>query len=412
MSDQILPLSALLPDPQNANSGTERGREVLRKSLEKFGAGRSVLLDGKNRLIAGNKATQQAIAAGLEEALVIETDGSRLVAVKRSDLYLDDPKTRELAFFDNRSSELDLAWSVEAIDAALQAEIDLSALWTGDELEELLRGLEPGGLVEGVDPDAAIENAPARAKPGEIWKLGNHRVGCVDSTDPEAVARLLEGKQPMLMATDPPFGVNLDPEWRDGAGHNEMARAQASYPTPDGRADWREAYALSGATVAYVWHADRFSSVIVEGLVEAGYDIKQQIIWVKTVHTMSRTSYHFKHEPCWYAVKKGKTIPWHGSMDQTTVWEAAPPRHIMSGSTEQRFDHPCQKPVELYRKPILNHTRPGDLVYDAFLGSGTALAAAEETGRVCYGCELAPQYVDIILARWESLTGKMAQRIS
>jgi DNA modification methylase len=123
---------------------------------------------------------------------------------------------------------------------------------------------------------------------------------------------------------------------------------------------------------------------------------------------MSRSAYHWKHEPCWYAVRKGKTANWQGSKDQTTVWQAASPKMIMGGSDEEKFDHPTQKPVELMRRPILNHTRRGEFVYEPFLGSGTTLAAAELTERICCGMELDPKYIDVAILRWQSLTGKPA----
>jgi DNA modification methylase len=129
---------------------------------------------------------------------------------------------------------------------------------------------------------------------------------------------------------------------------------------------------------------------------------------VKTVAALSRQSYHWKHEPCAYAVRNGKTTGWIGSRDQTTVWEAASPKAIMGGSDEEKLNHPTQKPVELMRRPILNHVKRGDLVYDPFLGSGTTLAAAELTTRVCYGMELDPKFVDVIIKRWELLGGKEA----
>jgi DNA modification methylase len=122
---------------------------------------------------------------------------------------------------------------------------------------------------------------------------------------------------------------------------------------------------------------------------------------------LTRTHYWFQHEPCWYVRKKN--APWYGKAgENSTIWTAASPKFIMGGSDEAKFDHPTQKPVELMRRPILNHTRPGELLYDPFLGSGTTLAAAEATQRVCYGMELDPKYVDVVVQRWQRLRGKKA----
>ena len=139
-----------------------------------------------------------------------------------------------------------------------------------------------------------------------------------------------------------------------------------------------------------------------------GFEVRQQLIWSKTAAAMSRSAYHWQHEPCWYAVRKGKTANWLGSKDQTTVWVAASPKMIMGGSDEEKFDHPTQKPVELMRRPVLNHTRRGGLVYEPFLGSGTTLAAAELTDRVLLALELDSRYVEVAIQRWQSLTGKQA----
>jgi len=160
--------------------------------------------------------------------------------------------------------------------------------------------------------------------------------------------------------------------------------------------------------VAYVWHATSHLVEVAVGLDRIGFQVRQQIIWNKTAAAMSRQAYHWKHEPCWYAVRRGKTAHWLGSRDQSTIWDAASPKMIMGGSTEEKLDHPTQKPVELMRRPIMNHTRRGDVVWEPFLGSGTTLAAAESIGRICCGIEIEPRFVDQVVMRWEKLSGKQA----
>ena len=137
------------------------------------------------------------------------------------------------------------------------------------------------------------------------------------------------------------------------------------------------------------------------------YPHHQQIIWDKGRTVLTRTHYWFQHEPCWYVRKKN--APWYGKAgENSTIWVSPSPKFIMGGSAEEKFDHPTQKPVALMRRPILNHTKPGELVYEPFLGSGTTLAAAEVTQRVCYGLELDPKYADVAVERWQGLTGKKA----
>jgi DNA modification methylase len=156
-----------------------------------------------------------------------------------------------------------------------------------------------------------------------------------------------------------------------------------------------------------VWHASSFTREVLNGLERIGFLYPQQIIWNKGRTVLTRTHYWYQHEPCWYVRKKN--APWFGKPgENSTIWDAQSPKFIMGGSDEEKFDHPTQKPVALMRKPILNHTEPGGLVYDPFLGSGTTLAAAEPSQRVCFGLELDPKFVDVIVMRWQNLTGKQA----
>jgi len=264
-----------------------------------------------------------------------------------------------------------------------------------------------------------VPQSPA-SRLGDLWLLGPHRVLCGDATSPEAVVQLLGERKPRLMVTDPPYGIELDSEWRDRAGINTCGRAEPSYMkkrteghtettiSGDTRADWSEAFELvPSLEVAYVWHASQFASEVLAGLLRIGFLHHQQIIWNKGRSVLTRTHYWFGHEPCAYVRKKN--APWYGKPgENSTVWNSPSPKFIMGGSAEEKFDHPTQKPIELMRKPILNHLRRGELVYDPFLGSGTTLAAAELTERVCYGMELDPKYIDVIVQRWQSLTNKIA----
>ncbi len=172
--------------------------------------------------------------------------------------------------------------------------------------------------------------------------------------------------------------------------------------------DWSDAFALvSSLEVAYVWHASKFTREVLDGLLCIGFQHHQQIIWNKGRAVLTRTLYWFAHEPCWFVRKKN--APWFGKAgENSTIWDSPSPKFIMGGSDEQKFDHPTQKPVALMRRPILNHTQRGELVYEPFLGSGTTLAAAELTERVCCGMELDPKYVDVVIKRWQELTGKQA----
>ncbi|MCF4125034.1 DNA-methyltransferase [Methylobacterium sp. SyP6R] len=235
---------------------------------------------------------------------------------------------------------------------------------------------------------------------GDVWLLGKHRLVCGDATNAEDVACALGGARPNLMVADPPYGVNYEPQWR--AEKIGGARAIGAVLNDD-RADWTQAWALFPGDVAYVWHGALSGSIVEGGLKRAGFSIRGQIIWDKGRLIISRGHYHWRHEPCWYAVRRGRTASWAGDRCQTTVWQVVH-RRSQSG-------HGTQKPIEIMRRPILNHTQPGEGVYDPFVGSGTTLMAAEETGRVCYAIELNPAYCDVVVKRWSEATGQRARRV-
>jgi DNA modification methylase len=255
--------------------------------------------------------------------------------------------------------------------------------------------------------------------PGDLWLMGEHRVLCGDCTDAETVNRLLGQRNPFLMITDPPYGIELDSEWRDRAGLNGYGPAEPSYLkrteghrntsiSSDTRADWSDAFALvPSLEVAYVWHASKFTREVLDGLLRIGFLHHQQIIWNKGRTVLTRTHYWFQHEPCWYVRKKN--APWFGKAgENSTIWDSPSPKFIMGGSREAKFDHPTQKPLELMRKAIVNHTVRGEAVYDPFLGSGTTLIAAEVSECICYGMDIDPKYVELTVLRWQDFTGKEA----
>jgi DNA modification methylase len=315
------------------------------------------------------------------------------------------------------------AWDEEQLAIELQelsaADFDLSLTgFDAHEIDALL------AIEEDRDADTSppLPEIPV-SRAGDLWICGAknpHRILCGNSTNAEDVKRLLVERKPRLMVTDPPYGIELDSEWRDRAGLNGCGAAEPSYMkkrtaghtettiSGDTRADWSDAFALvPGLEVAYVWHASKFTREVLDGLLRIGFLHHQQIIWDKGRTVLTRTHYWFQHEPCWYVRKKN--APWFGKAgENSTIWNSPSPKFIMGGSDEEKYDHPTQKPVDLMRRPILNHTKRGELVYEPFLGSGTTLAAAEMTERVCYGLELDPKYVDVGVQRWQTLSGKQA----
>lgn len=404
-SPKPLQLHDLRPDPRNANRGTDRGRDALARSLCEYGAGRAVLIDRHGHVIAGNKTVAQAQRLNLR-LRVVKTDGRQLIAVQRSDLDLStDPRARALAIADNRVGELDLEWDVEMLKQLHAEGLDLSAFWTDAEFAALL-AVPTAGLA---DENAVVEPGPTTIVAGDLFALGRHRLLCGDATHAAAVSRVLAGAKPGLMVTDPPYGVQYDPAWRHRAHPSQ--RTAVGRVMHDDRAEWTAAWQLFPGAIAYVWHAALKAPAVAADLEAARFTLRGQIIWVKQHFALSRGDYHWGHEPAWYAVRgKGQ---WQGDRRQSTVWEV--PNLNPLGGTRAADNavtgHATQKPVRLFEIPLLNHTTPGDALYDPFCGSGTALIAAEKTGRRCFALEIAPRYVQAAVTRWERFTGQRARRV-
>jgi DNA modification methylase len=314
-----------------------------------------------------------------------------------------------LRIADNKLA-LNAAWDDDLLRSELMdlrdGGFDLALTGFGE--DELL-GLFADANAGLTDPDDVPE-PPAEpvTRAGDVWLLGRHRLVCGDATSEVDVSLALGGVRPHLMVTDPPYGVDYDATWRGKAGHATMGKNRTGLVEHDDRHDWREAWALFSGNIAYVWHGGLHAPAVAESLLASGFELRAQIIWNKSVMAMSRGDYHWKHEPCWYAVRGAGH--WAGDRKQTTVWELASPNHIMSGSKEEKTPHPTQKPVECMRRPIENNSSPGQAVYDPFVGSGTTIIAAEMTGRACHAIEISPTYCDVAVLRWMAFTGQTATR--
>jgi DNA modification methylase len=377
-------------------------------SIKEFGFKIPILAKSDGGVVDGHLRLKAAQRLGIDEVPVILCDDWTEAQVKAFRLLVN--RSANWAEWDEELLKLELR-DLKAFDYNL-------ALTGFDdtELEQLLRPAHSD------EAENAVLEPPADpvTQPGDLWILGPHRLLCGNSTDPNDVKRILAGNEPTLLVTDPPYGIQLDSEWRDRAGLNGHGAAEPSYMkrrteghwnttiSEDTRADWSEAFALVlTLQVAYVWHASKFTREVLDGLLKIGFIHHQQIIWDKGRTVLTRTHYWFQHEPCWYVRKKN--APWFGKAgENSTIWFSPSPKFIMGGSDEEKFDHPTQKPVSLMRRPILNHIRPGKSVYEPFSGSGTTLIAAETTGRYCLAIELDPRYVDVAVQRWQQLTGKTA----
>ena len=432
-----VPLDQLRPDPANPRRISEEELDALERSLRQFGFVQPVVARRDDATVIGGH--QRLVAArrlGLTTVPVIWLD-------------ISPEQARLLGLALNKISG---SWDdalLARLLAELQAVPNLDLSLTGfdeDEVRDLLRSLEvreKRERQEAFDLDEALEEArrAPRTKPGDLWILGDHRLLCGDATKAEDVDRLLDGAEPRLLATDPPYGVSLDGSWRDGV-YNALGPAEPTYlridPSTDGidatranggahgrarghrhtsisgdtRVDWSEAFALvPSLTVGYIWHAGVHAAEVAQGLERIGFEIVAQVIWDKGLFAIGRSWYHWSHEPCWVVRKQGAKVPFRGSRDQATIWRVPSPKMIMGGSAEAKEDHPTQKPLVLFETPIRNHLKPGEVVYDPFLGSGTCLIAAERCGARAYTVEIDPLYVEVALRRWERFSGQQAVRV-
>ena len=410
---EYLPIDALVPAERNARTHSLQQIGQLVAAIREFGWTNPILVDEERRVIAGHGRWEAARSMHMPEVPTITLIG------------LSEAQKRALALADNKLA-LNAGWDDDLLKIELGAlvEMGFDPTLTGFDTMELT-SLFSGGAAGLTDPDDAPAAEPDLvAQPGEVWLLGRHRLACGDCTVPATVSRLLRGVKPNLMVTDPPYGVQYDAAWRQRAGVGS-AGAATGVVLNDDRADWRAAWTLFTGAVAYVWHAGTKVSDVALSLQATGFQLRAQIIWVKSRLALSRGDYHHQHEPCFYGVRDPAQEDWHfvpehevaayavrkgskgdyvGGRKQSTVWFI---EHLKSET-----GHSTQKPVDAMKRPIENNSKPGDWIYEPFSGSGTTIVAAEITGRSCMACELNPAYVDVAIRRWQNFTGQQATRES
>lgn len=400
------PLAALVHDPDNVRLHGSRNLTMIAESLRTTGAGRSVVLDEHNVILAGNGVVRAAPEAGISRVRIVDADGTELIAVRRHGLTPE--QKRSLALFDNRTAEL-ATWDFDKLADSKAAGLSLQPFWTAEE-EAAMLAKQAAKVAGRTDPDDVPADRATDIQPGDLFQLGLHRLLCGDSGDRAGVARLMDGAKAVLCATDPPYGVDFS-----GAKYNPRAKSWAGI---DG--DKRQGGDLRTwlASLIAVWlehiepHAAYYfwSAPMLEGaaaaaaVIDAGLHIQGQIIWVKNALVLGQADYQWKHETCWYAFKKGAKHRWFGERDKTTVWEVSRVAHAA-------YVHPMQKPVELYAIPIRHHTHAGEVCFEPFSGSGSQIIAAEEAGRRCYAIEISPSYCQVAIDRWEAFSGQLAKKV-
>ena len=383
------PLERLVPLARNPRTHSDAQIAQIAASIAEFGFLNPILVDTKAGILAGNGRFLASQKLRLVRVPVIVLD------------HLTEAQKRAYIIADNQLA-LNAGWDETVLAAELAAlqQEDFDVRLLGFEDQELARLLAAQDAAEGLTDEDAIPEVPQTpvSAAGDLWVLGRHRLLCGDATEKQAVSRLLGAVRPMLMVTDPPYGVRYDPEWRKLAGVNNSNRM--GKVSNDDRADWREAWALFPGEVAYVWHGALHASTVADSLEACDFEIRSQIIWAKPSLVMGRGHYHWQHEPCWYAVRG--TGHWNGDRTQSTLWQ------IENRNQDAETVHSTQKPVECMRRPIVNNSNPGQAVYEPFSGSGTTIIACEKAARTALALELEPAYVDVAVTRWQNFTGKQA----
>jgi DNA modification methylase len=378
----------LIPYARNARTHSEQQVAQIAASIKEWGWTTPLLVDEDNGIIAGHGRVMAAQKLGIDEIPVMIAKG------------WSDAQKRAYILADNQLA-LNAGWDSELLKLELleldELDFDIDLIgFDGDFLANMLNDPTEGLT----DPDEVPETPedPATVE-GDVWVLGNHRIICGDSTSADVVDKLLGAVKPHLMVTDPPYGVEYDASWREKAiGGGRRADGKVEN---DDRADWSEAWSLFPGDVAYVWHAGNMAHTVAESLIKCDLHIRAQIIWAKSQFVIGRGDYHPHHEPCWYAVRKGKPGHYGGGRKQSTLWQIDKPQKSETG-------HSTQKPVDCMKRPIENNSSPGQAVYEPFSGSGTTIIAGEMTGRHVYAIELNPAYVDVAVKRWQDFTGQDA----
>jgi DNA modification methylase len=388
------PVGALAAHARNARTHSEAQIGQIAASIRQWGWTVPVLIDEAGTIIAGHGRVLAAQGMGLVEVPVMIARG------------WSDEQKRAYLIADNKLTE-NGGWDAALlrVEMADLAALGFDTLLTGFSAREIKAfgnagNTDPDEVPSEPDPDQAI------SKPGDVWICGDHRIVCGDATDPATVKAVLNGTRPLLMVTDPPYGVDYDPEWRADANKWKGSlvkvggKALGKFENDD-RADWVAAWNLFDGDVAYVWHGALRSSEQAKALQQAGFVMRCQIVWNKGRIVIGRGDYHWQHECAWYAVRKGKAGRWNGDRTQSSVWEIPKPQRSETG-------HSTQKPVECMKRPIENNSLAGESIYEPFSGSGTTIIACEMTGRLCRAIELYPPYVDVAVTRWQNFTGQLA----
>ena len=407
--NEIKTAADLIQDENNYRKHSDTNKARIKKSIDEAGLGRSVVIDADGVLVAGNGV--QSVIDKDTPVRVVETDGTELVVVKRTDLHTGDPRRKTLALADNATAD-DVEWDFDAIaeDWTEDEAGEWGVEWPADE-EEIE---QKEAHEDDFDPDSVTDTV---CKKGDIWKLGNHRLMCGDSTDAGDVALLMDGEKADMCFTDPPYGVSIGD--KNAMLNSVQPSVRCCENIENDTKSTEELYKiLVKAMTNLRENCKNDASYYVTspqvgelGLMmmmmmmkDAGLYVRHMLIWEKNAPTFSlgRLDYDYQHEPIFYTWTE-KHHCYRKGEHRSTIWKYDKPRKCDL--------HPTMKPVALVANAIKDSTKEGDNIIDLFGGSGTTIIAAEQLNRKCYMMELDPHYCDVIIARWEKLTGNKAEKL-
>lgn len=399
MQTESVEISSLSCDPSNVRAHDSKNLEAIKASLQRFGQQKPIVIDERGIVIAGNGTLTAARALGWQSINIVKTE---LLGAEAMAFAIADNRTAELAAWDDQA----LVQQLSALHLEDEALLD-AAGFTDAELEALVN--ETTGLKEGKTDadDVPYEMGESRVKPGEIWKLGDHRIMCGDSTDLEQVSELLENDKVEMVFTDPPYLMSFSGSVNPDGSKSQNAKYGAILNDKMSREDGDEfihkivqSIKKNCVGAFYICFYRLGLDYVFRALDKESVKHRALIIWEKGGSTLSNSDYMSRYEPIVY-----------GWVDEHRFY-GKPAFDIWNIKRNKVNDlHPTMKPVELCNTAISNSSLKGESVLDLFLGSGTTLIACEQLGRKCYGMELNPDYCEVVIKRWEEFTGMTAERV-
>ena len=391
MKTELVKIETLVFDPANARKHDEKNLGAIRSSLQRFGQQKPIVVDASGVVRAGNGTLAAAKSLGWKE-----------IAIVRSPLSGSEATAYAIA--DNRSSEL-AEWDDDVLSqtlAALQIEDEDLALATGFDAKEIDALLAPDEVTEDEVPEAPVDPI---TKTGDLWILGDHRLLCGDSTKSEDVERLMNGEKADVVFTDPPYGVNIQGSKN---GRPTMIAGDLTQTAIPFSFDLAVTIATKDDARLYFCGGEGNLYLYQKLFEKHCRQLPRHLIWKKNGFTMKPNGYHNQYEIIFHGYKSGggSLEKWYGARTE----EAASDVWQISRDSSSDYEHPTQKPVALPARAIGNSCPPSGLVFEPFGGSGSTFLAAEQLKRRCFGLEISPAYCDVIVSRWEKLTGRKAER--